>query len=202
LLRRFLSLTRPLTELPPSLTQLADRLAGHQPIWTTDPDRKWAAVALILAPDPDSLLLIRRAERVSDPWSGHVGLPGGRRDPSDVDLVQTAIRETEEEVGLTLSSNRQLGALDDVVPRTISLPPIAVRPFVFALDERPALVLGPEVAASHWVPLQQLRDPENHAPTAVMVRGEPLVVPAYVVDDLVVWGLTERILSCFFQVAQ
>jgi 8-oxo-dGTP pyrophosphatase MutT (NUDIX family) len=158
-------------------------------------------VALVLIPDPDSLLLIRRAERVNDPWSGHIGLPGGRREPGDADLVRTAIRETEEEIGLSLTAAWPLGALDDVVPRTISLPPIAVRPFVFALDRCPTLVLGPEVAAAHWIPLAQLRDPAAHAPTAVAVRSESLVVPAYVVGDLVVWGMTERILTCFFQAA-
>jgi 8-oxo-dGTP pyrophosphatase MutT (NUDIX family) len=201
-LRRVLPLAQPLSRLPPSFTRLAERLAGHQPIWTTDPERKWAAVALILAPDPDSLLLIRRAERVDDPWSGHIGLPGGRQDPSDFDLVETAIRETEEEIGLLLTGARSLGALDDVVPRTVSLPPIAVRPFVFTVERRPPLTLGPEVAAAHWVSLDRLRDPATHAPTVIAIRGESLVVPAYVVDDMVVWGMTERILSCFFQVAQ
>jgi 8-oxo-dGTP pyrophosphatase MutT (NUDIX family) len=199
---RVLPLAQPLSRLPASFTRLAERLGRHQPIWTTDPERKWAAVALILAPDPDSLLLIRRAERVDDPWSGHIGLPGGRQDPSDFDLVETAIRETEEEIGLLLTGARSLGALDDVVPRTVSLPPIAVRPFVFAVERRPPLTLGPEVAAAHWVALDRLRDPATHAPTVIVIRGESLVVPAYVVDDMVVWGMTERILSCFFQVAQ
>lgn len=192
-------LPQPLSELSPSFVELAKRLAVHRPVGAEPPDRKWAAVALILAPDPDSLLLIRRAERVSDPWSGDMGLPGGRREPGDADLIETAIRETWEEVGLPLSGLRPMGVLDDVVPRTVSLPPIAVRPFVFALPERSPLVLGPEVASTHWVPLEQLRTPSAHAATAIAVRGESVVVPAYLVGDLVVWGMTERILSCFFQ---
>jgi len=200
-LRWVLPLAQPLSQLPASFTSLAERLGRHQPIWTTDPDRKWAAVALILAPDPDSLLLIRRAERIDDPWSGHIGLPGGRQNPTDFDLVETAIRETEEEIGLLLTGARPLGALDDVVPRAVSLPPIAVRPFVFAVGQRPRLTLGPEVAAAHWVPLDRLRDPGTHAPTAIAIRGESVVVPAYVVGEMVVWGMTERILSCFFQAA-
>jgi 8-oxo-dGTP pyrophosphatase MutT (NUDIX family) len=192
-------LAQPLSELPPSFAKLAERLAGHHPVCAPEPDRKWAAVALILAPDPDSLLLIRRAERLNDPWSGHIGLPGGRREPGDANLIETAIRETWEEVGLRLSGLRPVGLLDDVVPRAVALPPIAVRPFVFALPGLPTLAPGPEVASTHWVPLEQLRLPGTHAPTAIAVRGESLVVPAYVVGDLVVWGMTERILSCFFQ---
>ena len=92
----------------------------------------WAAVAVVLAPEPESVLLIRRAERAGDPWSGHMALPGGRRrSRPDHDLVATAIRETAEEVGLALGPEQLIGALDDVVPRTPVLPPIAVRPFVF-----------------------------------------------------------------------
>jgi 8-oxo-dGTP pyrophosphatase MutT (NUDIX family) len=138
---------------------------------------------------------------VDDPWSGHIGLPGGRRGPAESQLIETAIRETFEEIGLSLTGSRRLGALDDVVPRTIALPPIAVRPFVFAVAERSPLIIGPEVTSAHWVPLDELRRPETHAPTAVSVRGESLVVPAYVIGDLVVWGMTERILSSFFQAA-
>jgi 8-oxo-dGTP pyrophosphatase MutT (NUDIX family) len=199
MLRRRLPLASPLTGLPPSLARLAQRLAGHQPVCAIESDRMWAAVALIVAPDPDSLLLIRRAERVDDPWSGHIGLPGGRRALADTELIDTAVRETFEEIGVSLAKAHRLGALDDVVPRAVALPPIAVRPFVFAILKRPPLAIGPEVTSAHWVPISQLQLPEAHGPTAVEVRGESLVVPAYVVGDLVVWGMTERILSGFFQ---
>lgn len=52
--------------------------------------------------DPE-ILFIKRAGRVGDRWSGHIALPGGRRDPPDVDDRAAAIRETKEEVGLDLS---------------------------------------------------------------------------------------------------
>jgi len=198
---RGLPLASPLTELAPSLARLARRLASRQAVLAAESDRTWAAVALIIAPDPDSLLLIRRAERPGDPWSGHMGLPGGRRDPTDPDLIATAVRETFEEIGLSLAGAHRLGALDDVVPRSASVPPIAVRPFVFAIPERLPLVIGPEVTSVHWLPLSQLQLPESHGPTEVEVRGESLVVPAFLVGDLVVWGMTERILSSFFQAA-
>jgi 8-oxo-dGTP pyrophosphatase MutT (NUDIX family) len=155
----------------------------------------WAAVAVVLAPDPDALLLIRRAERTGDPWSGHMALPGGRQDPSEPDLLATAVRETWEEVGLELGRRHLLGTLDDVVPRTPVLPPIAVRPYVFTLRHRPALSLNPEVAAARWVPLDLLLHPDTYNSVRLDIRGESREFPAYRLDDSVVWGMTERILS-------
>jgi len=155
----------------------------------------WAAVAVLIAPDPDSLLLIRRAERVDDPWSGHMALPGGRQDADDSDLIETAIRETEEEVGFSPSRAQLAGSLDDVVPRTPVLPPIAVRPFVFALAARPTLQPNPEVAAFRWVSLDHLLDAGTQETFEIDIRGERRQFAAYRVDEGVVWGLTERIVS-------
>jgi len=114
-----------------------------------------AAVALILLEGPRGLetLLIRRAERADDPWSGQVALPGGRYDPADADLLVTAIRETREETGVDLSAAERLGVLDDLYPRTPTLPAVVVRPFVFALASRPTLVPGVEAARVFWLPL-------------------------------------------------
>jgi 8-oxo-dGTP pyrophosphatase MutT (NUDIX family) len=178
------------------LTLLRDRLAAHRARVDDRGDPLiWAAVAVILAPDPDSILLIRRADRAGDPWSGHMALPGGRQDRGDPDLLSTAVRETSEEVGLVLRPEELLGSLDDVVPRTPALPPIAVRPYVFALDRRPELTLNPEVAAAGWIPLDLLLHPDTYHSIQLEIRGESRDFPAYRLDDSVVWGMTERILS-------
>jgi 8-oxo-dGTP pyrophosphatase MutT (NUDIX family) len=200
LLWGLLPLAQPLTHpLPPSLARLAERLARHQPVEAAELDRRWAAVALILAPDPDSILLIRRAERAGDPWSGQIGLPGGRRGANDADLVATAVREAAEEVGIDLTPAHRLGALSDVVPSTPVLPPIAVRPFVFGLSGRAGIRPNAEVASAHWIEVADLGRPHVRRPTTVTIRGEALVVPAFMVDELVVWGMTERILDSFLQ---
>jgi 8-oxo-dGTP pyrophosphatase MutT (NUDIX family) len=156
--------------------------------------RRWAAVAIVLVPAPDAVLLIRRAERAGDPWSGHMALPGGRQDPDDADLVATAIRETDEEVGVRLSRDQLVGALDDVAPRTPVLPPVAVRPFVFRLDERPELRLNPEVASAAWIGLDTLLHPDTYTTVTLHLHGIDRVVQGYQVADALVWGMTERIL--------
>jgi 8-oxo-dGTP pyrophosphatase MutT (NUDIX family) len=169
---------------------------GSSPALTTgEPRPEWAAVAVILAPEPDSVLLIRRAERSDDPWSGHVGLPGGRLDPADPDLRSTAIRETAEEVGYLLPPGGFLGVLDDVWPRTPLPRLIVVRPFVFALSSRPAVSLSDEVADAFWIPLSELRRPEVYRETVIPVRGRELAFPAYHLEQGMIWGLTERILT-------
>ncbi len=162
-----------------------------------DPSLLWAAVAIILTPQPDSILLIRRADRSGDPWSGHMALPGGRREPADSELAATAIRETAEEVGVQLRLQDLLGSLPDVIPRTPVLPPIAVRPFVFLLPERPALRLNPEVAQASWVPLDYLLRPDTHHPVQLEVAGKSRQVQAYQLENAIVWGMTERILTRF-----
>ncbi len=159
------------------------------------PVLRWAAVAAIVAPDPDALLLVRRAERAGDPWSGHIALPGGRRDPEDGDLLFTAIRETREEVGIGLSPEQLLGVLDDVAPRTPVLPPVAVRPFVFRLAARPVVTLSEEVTEAHWVPVADLLARETWGEVTLDVGGAPRRVPAFRLAAGTVWGMTERILS-------
>ena len=188
-----MSLAQPLS---PRLARLGEQLARRPPA-PDDGDASliWAAVAAVLVPSPEAVLLIRRAEKPGDPWSGHMALPGGRREPEDSDLVATAVRETFEEVGLRLTRTDLLGVLDDVVPRTPVLPPIAVRPFVFFRAERPTLRPNPEVAGVRWVHLDHLLHPDTYHAVRLEIRGEPRDFPAYRIDEAIVWGMTERILT-------
>lgn len=173
---------------------LAD-LGSVPPVAVDDPARRQAAVALLFVPDPDRLLLIRRAERDGDPWSGHIALPGGRRDAADRDLLETATRETLEETGIGLDAARPGVALDDHAPLTPVLPPILVRPFAFLLDHEPPVTPSVEVAASAWVPLAVLADPAAYRPTELEVRGARHRVSGYHLDAGLLWGMTERILT-------
>ena len=178
-----------------SLERLLTSLSHRSPNQVNDADRPQAAVAVLLVANPDRLLLIRRAERESDPWSGHLALPGGRRDETDVNLLATAIRETAEETGIVLHRDQCCAVLDDLAPRTPVLPPIMVRPFVFQLDEATAPQLSEEVAFANWLELERLTAPGVLRPATIEIHGIPRAVEGYHLDEGLLWGMTERILS-------
>jgi 8-oxo-dGTP pyrophosphatase MutT (NUDIX family) len=158
-------------------------------------------VALVLAPGQGALgsalsvLLVRRSEREGDPWSGHMALPGGHAQPEDADLLHTARRETLEEVGIDLGDAELLGQLDDVSPMRSS--DMAVRPFVFWAETPQSVTLSAEVAEAVWVPLDALASDALRSTREVEVRGSTLCVPAYVIEERVVWGMTYHLLERF-----
>lgn len=186
-----------MTDAATRLDRLARWLASRSPREEYDPAYSQAAVAILLVPDPDSLLLIRRAERGGDPWSGQMGLPGGRRHATDPDLLHTAVRETLEEVGVDLTAARHLGVLDDLKPVTPVLPPVIVRPYVFLATGRPEIRVNPEVAGAWWIDLDRLMAPQTYGRYPVEALGYRMEREGYRLPHGIIWGLTERILTPF-----
>jgi len=173
-------------------------LSRHSPRRITEAGTDQAAVAAVLVDlgaDAPDILLIKRAKRDDDPWSGQMAFPGGRRESDDANLVDTACRETLEETGIVLSGKDVMGELDDIRPLGAGLPRIIVRPFVFLLRSMPDVVTNTEVDLHLWVKLSDL--PDLAGPAMVTVSGVAITVPAYKVGPHVVWGLTERILKSF-----
>ena len=159
-----------------------------------------AAIALILLDleNAAEFLLIERATREGDPWSGHMALPGGHREATDADLATTAERETLEEVGLDLQARGQrLGHLSDYEP--IRGGAVSVRPFVYLLPARPTLSLSAEVQRALWVPMAPLLGGASQATYTLARGGQSLQFPAWDIDGHLVWGLTYRVLDEFFR---
>ncbi|HYC52403.1 MAG TPA: CoA pyrophosphatase [Gemmatimonadaceae bacterium] len=184
----------------PDIAKLAQALEAN-PGRVIEPEQpmRRAAIALVLrmgeTAEPE-LLMIKRAEVERDPWSGHVACPGGRMEPGDIDLAQTAVRETWEETGIELSRvGRLLGTLDDISPRTPVLPPIIIRPFVAVVPSDIEIGQSQEVAAAFWVPLSALRERAAWGIGTVNVRGVPREVTTFTHGGYTVWGLTERVLK-------
>ncbi len=158
-----------------------------------------AAVAAVLRPGDDTveLLIIERAERRGDPWSGQLAFPGGRREPQDADDRATAERETREELGLDLGAARWLTRLSTVSGRRATGRRLEVAAHVYGLDADAAVELRPneEVADAFWVPLRHLVTAENAMRyryaglplqrfDAIRVHGQ--------LGERVLWGLTLR----------
>ncbi len=156
-------------------------------------DRPVAAVAVIVNPHDlgGSVLLIKRVERLGDPWSGQIAFPGGHKAPGDRDYLETAIREAGEEVGINLREHLLLGHLPLVRAHTRR---IQVVPYVFELKTSVMVRLNEEVYESFWAPLDSL-EKINATHTEVEIEGGKLRVDAYPYDGYVIWGLTFRIIN-------
>ncbi len=158
-----------------------------------------AAVALIFRAGDDGtpeLLFIKRAEYPGDPWSGQIAFPGGREEPGDSSLSDTATRETREETGIDLQRDGTfIGTLDDLRPRIMRLPDVIVRPYVVLLDHYEPLILSHEVALAFWIPLPALKHAESWRDTQILARGIQINARAFHHDGNIIWGMTERILG-------
>lgn len=187
------------------------RLAEHRPerIPAGEAEQR-AAVALVLrAPMGGAdrtgdliALFIERAEVPGDPWSGHVGLPGGRAEPPDRDLAETARRETLEETGIRLADTDLLGRLSDLHPRSPRLPSVAITPYVARHRGDPTVRPSREVQSHLWVPVRELRSPANRSRLAVERRGLRREFPTIEVDGRTIWGLTYEIVRRFLELTE
>ncbi|MFO0608164.1 MAG: CoA pyrophosphatase [Polyangiales bacterium] len=163
-----------------------------------------AAVAVLLrAPtvrDEAEVFFIERAVRAGDPWSGHMAFPGGRRDPGDVDLHATAVRETREEVGIDLERDATLIARLPDLPAVLKTAGIGivVSPYVFALQRPVEAAPNHEVAGSLWTPIGPLARGELRGTYAYPVMGKTMEFPCHRLGDKVVWGLTWQMLDGLF----
>ena len=195
--------------------QLKSKLLGANNPTTQEDTLPQAAVALVLRQhlDDAELLIIKRAESERDHWSGHLALPGGRRQVEDASLLATALRETHEEVGVDLSSGGEtLGCLETVRPKSPFAPQIAVMPVVVVAppayhicapdDEAESLTLNQEVAAALWVPISFLKSNGRSEIFRFIIAGQEREWPSYPTAEGLIWGMTERIITDFLSLIE
>lgn len=136
---------------------------------------------------------MKRVERVGDPWSGHVSLPGGRYDRRDPDLLATAIRETHEELGIDLSGARLLGTLPRLSPLMSGPNGIEVTPFVFVTNAAVEPTPGPEAESAFWLPIDLAAS--GALDDTYTYPGTTRTFPSWRYESFTIWGLTWRILG-------
>ena len=184
-----------------SLLQLIEtRLADHSPgKKLLRPLMKRSAVAMLMQVREGELhiLMIKRAEREGDPWSGHMAFPGGRMDKEDANGFAVAVRETAEEVGLQLGPEDPcIGRLSDLsaTPRKASLG-MAVSPFVFRLEREVEFAPNYEVDEVVWVPMEYLLNIDNREKMVWRYKGLEIPVPCYNYRGYCIWGLSLMMLD-------
>ena len=186
---------------PLSLARFREKLARYRARRLAESgDLNHAAVALILreaAPgNEQEILIIRRAEHPLDPWSGHLGFPGGRLEPHDASEERAAVRETEEELGICLDACAQLlGSLSEIRARSLSrMMPLSIFPFVYAMTQPALLNKNGEVVEANWIPLRFFLNMANRS-TMPHPREPAQIMPCYPLGDRAIWGMSLAMLD-------
>ncbi len=176
--------------------RLERALASREAREVDAPGLRQAAVSLVFREQDGALelLFMKRAEDPNDPWSGQIGFPGGRVEPTDSGFRAAAVRETAEEVGIDLDAwGEYLGPLDQLRAVARMRPvDLVIAPFAWRLREHRGVVANAEVASTHWVALDALLDTANHGTMEYDHAGAMLRFPCVRVAGLVIWGLTFR----------
>jgi 8-oxo-dGTP pyrophosphatase MutT (NUDIX family) len=164
-------------------------------------DLRQAAVSLIVKNKANpSILLIKRAKKKGDPWSGQVAFPGGKMQDGEKTAKQTAIREAREEVGIDLGESSEfLGYAEPITTHTGKM---TVVPSVFVTKSQVKVRPNEEVASYRWVEVKDLLS--SHATSSYRLKsgGWTVQLPAFSARGFVVWGLTYRILSSILRVPE
>lgn len=182
---------------------MGGRLRYDSPIAPTadNPARSGQIAAAVLVPlfltseerDPHVVFTRRRTDLRRH--AGEISFPGGRRDPDDADLAETALREAQEEIGLPRAQVRLLGELP---PVSTFVTNYLIHPFVGLIPPGLRWEASPaEVDAVLEIPLDALR--AGRTRTRMQRRGIWFETDAYVVDEHLVWGATARILESLLE---
>ena len=150
-----------------------------------------AAVLVPLFGHPDDPGLVFTERR----HAGEISFPGGRRDTADEPLLETALREAQEEIGLTTDQVEIVGALPPIGTFVTNF---KVFPFVGLIGDGLAFEPNPsEVETVLAFRLEQLR--EGFAMRRLVRRGVPIRTPTYLIGEHLIWGATARILGELLQ---
>lgn len=160
------------------------------------PNTRVAAVLILAYPlhGEPHIVFTRRSETMGQ-HPGQISFPGGRFEPKDASLAATALRETEEELGIPTASVQVLGHLPDVF---VVVSNFRITPYVGTLSHAPTFIPSPdEVAEVIEVPVRALRDPACFREEIWPWRGEHRQVQFYAYGQHQIWGATGRVVQEF-----
>jgi len=151
---------------------------------------------LVLRDDAPSVLLTKRTEHLHH-HPGQISFPGGRVERADTSPIDTALRETQEEIGLHRRHIELIGTLPDYLTgtgfRVTPVVGLVTPPFELTLDAF-------EVAEAFEVPLSHFLDPANHEQHSIMHEGRLRHFHAMPYQGYFIWGATAGIIMSLYRV--
>ncbi|HCS29119.1 MAG TPA: CoA pyrophosphatase [Spongiibacteraceae bacterium] len=174
-----------------AITTVRERMLSYQ-AQTVAGDYPDAAVVVALSNEPaPGVLLTQRSPHLSL-HAGEIAFPGGKQDESDESLLHTAVREMEEEVGISTAQFEALGALHQRITRT----KIRVTPFIGILPADVTLRINhDELDSAFYVPVDQLCSGDLFSVVNVLDNGVTKRVARFQFGDYDIWGVTAMILA-------
>jgi 8-oxo-dGTP pyrophosphatase MutT (NUDIX family) len=183
---------------PPDVIQKA--LSHRVEKTVADPSLMPAAVLLLLYPKDGEycILLNKRSEQV-EYHKGEISFPGGARDPEDRDFLDTALRETDEEMGIDRADVTILGELDDVETRSRFLVKVFVGSIGYPCLFKPSAM---EIAEVVEVPIASLQDAANLRVETRWEDAAPVTSYTYAYKEHLIFGATAKILKQFLELLE
>lgn len=178
-----------------TLSELRQLLSRRSFVSPEEPGLTPAAVLLLVYPkDGDYCINLQKRTSFVDQHKGEICLPGGKPEPGDEDLLVTALRETQEEVGVKSQDVTILGRMDDVLTRTGYTLTVFVGtiPYPYSFIQSDS-----EVEEILEVPLSALRDPANQREEAWWEAGNLIRRYAYAYNSHLIYGATAKIVGQF-----
>jgi 8-oxo-dGTP pyrophosphatase MutT (NUDIX family) len=183
-----------------TLDLVKQALDGRVNLTITDPSLMPAAVMLLLYPkDGEYCVLLNKRSQLVEHHKGEISFPGGARDPEDRDFLDTALRETEEEMGINRADITVLGRLDDVVTRSNFGVRVYIGTIPYPYTFKPSVI---EIAEVLEVPISALFDPANLRHETRLVDGLAATARSYAYREHLVFGATAKILQQFLETVE
>ncbi len=178
----------------PELTSLIQqRLARHKRHVIENGNPRAAVLVPLYTVDQDAFVLFTRRTETVEHHKGQISFPGGAADATDPDLLNTALRETQEELGIPPEQVQILGMLDD---ERAAVSGFAITPFVGIIPyPYPFVVSASEISEIVLVPLHTFRDPLNLRAEEHDRGNERIKVYFYRYGPHEIWGVTARIMK-------
>ena len=177
--------------------KIRESLAGHDPLKNSRVSKRASVLIPLLESEGEICVMLTRRSSEMRSHPGQVSFPGGKEDIDDEDSLQTALRETHEEIGLPGEKVDVIGMLDQILSIHYHL----VTPYVGLIP--PDFVPVPnidEIESVFKVPLAFFMKSENHWSEEKKIFASPVLVHHFEYHDYDIWGLTAKLIFRLLEV--